>query len=102
GRSFTSGPRCYCAGVGRWRGATQRAQVWAVKALLRGAGLGRLSRSLGSEAGWAQVLAALGEYSELRSHVAQHRALWRCAGEQVATPDGALAQQPRAWFPDPL
>lgn len=73
-----------------------------MKALLRGAGLGRLSRSLGSEAGWAQVLAALGEYSELRSHVAQHRALWRCAGEQVATLDGELAQQQRAWFADPL
>jgi transposase len=37
----------------------QAAQVGAVKALLRAAGLGRLSRSLGSEAGWARVIAAL-------------------------------------------
>src|SRR5881628_2873799 len=80
----------------------QTAQISAVKALLRGAGLGRLSRSLGSEVGWAKVLAALGEYPELRAHVAQHRALWRCAGEQVATLDGELAQQQRAWFADPL
>jgi transposase len=36
----------------------QAAQVGAVKALLYAAGLGRLSRSLGSEAGWARVIAA--------------------------------------------
>jgi transposase len=80
----------------------QSAQVCAVKALLRGAGVGRLSRSLGSEVGWAKVLAALGEHPELRAHVAQHRALWRCAGEQVARLERELAQQQRASFADPL
>jgi transposase len=44
----------------------QSAQVCAVKALLRGAGLGRLSRSLGSDVGWAKVLAALAEHPDLR------------------------------------
>src|SRR5262245_64517856 len=35
----------------------ETAQVNAVKRLLRGAGLGRLSRSLGTEVGWAKLLA---------------------------------------------
>jgi transposase len=80
----------------------QSAQVCRVKALLRGAGLGRLSRSLGSEAGWAKVLAALGEYGALRTHVAQQRTLWRCASEQVATLDRELAQPQRMSFAEPL
>jgi transposase len=45
----------------------QAAQVGAVKGLLRAAGLGRLSRSLGSEAGWARVIAALAQHQELRT-----------------------------------
>jgi len=80
----------------------QSAQITAVKALLRGAGLGRLSRSLGSERGWAQILAALREHADLQAHVAQHRALWRCAQEQVASLDAALAQQQRASFAEAL
>jgi len=71
----------------------QGAQVTAVKALLRAAGLGRLSRSLGSEVGWAKVLATLAEHGELRAYVEQHRALWRCAREQIATLEATLAQQ---------
>ncbi len=66
----------------------QSAQVTAVKALLRAAGLGYLSRSLGSELGWAKVLATLAEHGALRAYVEQHRALWRCAREQIATPRG--------------
>ena len=80
----------------------QSAQVTAVKALLRAAGLGRLSRSLGSEVGWAKVLAALAAHDEVRAYVAQHRALWRCAREQVATLEAELAQQQRASFAEPL
>ena len=39
----------------------QSAQISTVKALLRGAGLGGLSRSLGSERGWAQSTPAVGD-----------------------------------------
>jgi len=80
----------------------QTAQISAVKALLRGAGLGRLSRSLGSEVGWAKVLAALAEHREVQAYVEQHRALWRCAREQITTLEAALAQQQRASFADAL
>jgi transposase len=80
----------------------QSAQTSAVKALLRGAGLGRLSRSLGSEVGWAKLLAALIEQPELRTYVMQHRALWRCAREQVATLETDLARQQRASFAEAL
>src|SRR5262249_51551601 len=45
------------------------AQVNAVKRLLRGAGLGRLSRSLGTEVGWAKLLATLAGHGELRDYV---------------------------------
>ncbi len=79
----------------------QSAQISAVKALLRAAGLGRLSRSLGSEVGWATVLAALAEHGAVRAYVEQHRALWRCAREQIATLEAALAQQQVA-FAEPL
>ena len=80
----------------------QSAQVCAVKARRRAAGVGRLSRSLGSELGWAKVLAALGEYPDVRAHVAQHRIVWRCAGEQVASLDRELAHQQQASFADPV
>jgi transposase len=76
----------------------QAAQVGAVKALLRAAGLGRLSRSLGSEAGWARVLAAVVEHEELRTYVEQHRSLWRCAREQISALDASLARQDQSDF----
>jgi hypothetical protein len=60
----------------------QAAQVSAVKASLRAAGLGRLSRSLGSEAGWSRVIAALAQHQELRTYAEQHRAVWRCARDR--------------------
>lgn len=78
----------------------QSAQVCAVQALLRAAGVGQLSRRLGSELGWAKVLAALGEYPDVRAHVAQHRIVWRCAGAQVASLDRELAHQQQASFAD--
>jgi len=43
----------------------QSAQVSAVKALVRAAGLGQLRPSLGTEVGWAKALAALAGYPEL-------------------------------------
>jgi hypothetical protein len=70
----------------------QAAQIGAVKALLRAAGLGRLSRSLGSEAGWARMIAALTQHSELRSYGEQHRALWRCTQEQITALDASSRQ----------
>jgi transposase len=80
----------------------QSGQVTAVKAVLRGAGLGRLSRHLGSELGWAKVLASLAAQPALRPYVMQHRAVWRCAREQVATLDADLARQQRASFTEAL
>jgi transposase len=68
--------------------------------LLRAAGLGRLSRSLGSEVGWAKVRAPLAAHGDLRADVDQHRALWRCARQQSATLEAALAQQQRSAFAD--
>jgi hypothetical protein len=43
----------------------ETAQVNAVQRLLRGAGLGHLSRSLGTEAAWAKLLATLAGHGEL-------------------------------------
>jgi hypothetical protein len=59
------------------------AEVNAVKRLLRAAGLGHLSKSLGTEAAWTKLLAALAPEAALRTHVAQHHALWRCAQAQI-------------------
>jgi transposase len=80
----------------------QSAQVAAVKALLRAAGLGALSRRLGSKVGWARVLTAVADHPDLATSVGQHRALWRCAGEQVAALDGARAALEQASFAAPL
>jgi transposase len=76
----------------------QSAQIGAIKALLRAAGLGRFSRSLGSEAGWARVIAALGQQQELRTYAEQHRALWRYAREQIAALEASLARQHKESF----
>jgi len=76
----------------------QAAQVGAVKALLRAAGLGSLGRSLGSEHGWTRVLAALAQHEELRTYAEQHRALWRCAREQIAALEASLARQQKDSF----
>jgi transposase len=83
----------------------QTAQVAAVKALLRAAGLGALSRSLGTDVGWAKMLAALTAlpmHADLATHVEQHRALWRCARDQVAVLDAALAELERTSFAEPM
>jgi transposase len=69
------------------------AEVNAVKRLLRGTGRGQQSRSLGTEVGWAKLLAALAGHGELRAYVEHHQALWRSASEQVRTLEQSLAQQ---------
>jgi transposase len=71
----------------------ETAQVNAAKRLLRGAGLGQLSRSLRTEAGWATLLAAGAVPDELRAYLGHHRALWRCARAQRDALDQALAAQ---------
>src|SRR6266436_3500490 len=63
--------------------AVRVAEVNAVKHLLRAAGLGHLSKSLGTDAAWAKLLAALAPEPALRTYVAQHYALWRCTQEQI-------------------
>ena len=57
-----------------------------------------MSRSLGSEAGWARVIAAVAQHEELRTYAEQHRALWRCAWEQIRTLDASLARQQKKSF----
>jgi transposase len=68
----------------------ETAQVNAVKRLLRGAGLGHRSRSLGTEVAWAKLLTTLAGHGDLRDYVAPHRALWRCAQAQRAALETAL------------
>src|SRR5262249_28982231 len=61
----------------------QTAPVSAVKAVLRAAGLGAVSRSLGSEVGWAKVLTAVADHPEaghLRRPAPRAVALRRRAG----------------------
>jgi transposase len=74
--------------------AVRVAEVNAVKRLLRAAGLGHLSKSLGTDAAWAKLGAALATEPVLRTHVAQHHALWRCAQEQIVALEETLAAQP--------
>jgi transposase len=78
----------------------QTAEINATKRLLRSAGLGQVRCSLRSEAGWMKLLGLLAEENELRSYVEQHRALWRCAGEQIAALEEALTGQRRAFGKD--
>ena len=68
----------------------ETAQVNAVKRFLRGAGLGHLSRSLGTEVGWAKLLAALAGHEELRDYVALHHAVWGCARAQRVGAGGRI------------
>jgi transposase len=68
----------------------ETAQVNAVKRLLRGAGLGHRSRSLGTEVGWDKLWAALAGYGELREYIEPHRTLWRCARTQRVTLETVL------------
>ncbi len=75
----------------------QTAEVNAIKRLLRGTGRGPLSRSLGTEVGWAKLLTAVAGEGELRAYVESHRALRRSAGEQIRTLTASLTQQ-RAAF----
>jgi len=68
-------------------------EVNAVKRLLRAAGLPALARSLGTEKAWERLLAAIAIDPSLHAFCAAHRALWRCAHEQVAVLEESLRAQ---------
>lgn len=76
--------------------AVRVAEVNAVKRLLRAAGLGQLSKSLGTAAAWEKLRAALASEPVLQTYVTQHYTLWRCAQDQVVALEATLAAQPAA------
>jgi transposase len=76
-------------------------EVNALKGLLRAAGLGRLCRSLRTEAAWEKLLLALGPDPPLRGYGEMHRALWRGAKGQVEALEEELWRQ-RAPFAEAL
>ena len=52
-----------------------------------------MSRHIGSEAGWAKLLASLAAREVLSGYVERHHAVWRCANEQARALDEALLRQ---------
>ncbi len=68
-------------------------QVNAVKRLLRTAGLSMLARRLGAESGWEKLSAAVADDPTLQGFCERHRAVWRCAHEQVLLLEGSLREQ---------
>lgn len=68
-------------------------QVNAVKRLLRAAGLQSLGRSLRTDAAWSKLLAAVTVEPALHDFATAHRALWRCAHEQVGVLEDSLRTQ---------
>jgi transposase len=75
-------------------------QVNAVKRLLRTAGLQTFSRSLQADTGWGKLLRAVAIDPSLHAFCAAHRAVWRCAHEQIAALEGSLKEQQRPFQPD--
>jgi transposase len=75
-------------------------EVNAVKHLLRSRGLGPLARSLTTDTSWERLISRLSPDEELRSEVARHRALWRCAREQVGGLERRLAEAQNAYAED--
>src|SRR5579862_7452480 len=71
----------------------QVAEINAAKRLLRTAGLGHLTRDLGSNTGWLRLRATLPTDGALAVYVAQHHTAWRCAGEQIAALEQTLNKQ---------
>ena len=78
----------------------QVAEINAAKRLLRTAGLGHLTRDLGSNTGWLRLRATLPTDGALAVYVAQHHTAWRCAGEQIAALEQTLNKQQRAFADD--
>jgi transposase len=78
----------------------QTAEINAAKRLLRGAGQGRVSRDLRSERGWASVLERVAPDGDLRLYIELHRAVWRCAGEQIQALEAVLAAHQHPFVSD--
>jgi transposase len=68
-------------------------QVNAVKRLLRAAGVSMPVRSLGREAAWDRLLATLAIDPALHGFCLAHRAVWRCAHEQIVALEQSLGEQ---------
>ena len=68
-------------------------QVNAAKRLLRAAGLQELGRSLRTDKAWEKLLAAITIDPSLHAFCASHRAVWRCAHEQIAILEDSLRAQ---------
>jgi transposase len=68
-------------------------QVNAAKRLLRATGLQTLGRSLQADSGWEKLLAAVMVNPSLHAFFTAHRAVWRCAHEQVVALEGSLREQ---------
>jgi transposase len=73
----------------------QTAEINAAKRLLRSAGLGQTRCTLRTERGWASLLETLDPSSDLYTYLEQHRALWRCAGDQLRALDDLLVSHQR-------
>src|SRR3989442_331934 len=74
-------------------------QVNAVKRLLRAAGLQPLGRSLGTHRAWERLLEAGAGDSSLHGFCPPHRALRRCAPDQITTLEDALHEQQEPLHP---
>jgi transposase len=72
-------------------------QVNAVKRLLRTTGLQTLSRSLQVDSGWKKLLASVAADPGLHAFCAAHRAVWRCAHEQIGQLEASLKEQQRPY-----
>jgi transposase len=68
-------------------------QVNAAKRLLRTAGVPAPGRTLGTLAAWDKLLSAVAFDPSLQAFCATHRAVWRCADEQIATLEQSLEAQ---------
>jgi transposase len=82
----TLGRRRHCVRV-------KTMQVNAVKRLLRAAGLQPLGRSLGTDAAWEKLLRAVTVDPALHGFCQVHRAVWRCAQQQIVTLEDSLRAQ---------
>jgi transposase len=70
-------------------------RVNAVKRLLRTAGLQALYHAMSTDKAWDKLLAAVANDTMLHGFCTAHRAVWRCAQEQVARLDASLQEQGR-------